>query len=233
MAHDLVLAHSSDLHIGRDGGDRGIGGLRQVLASAREAGADVLLLAGDIFDHNRVPTPVLDAAAAALSEAGCAVVILPGNHDPLRDDAVYHRLAPLPGLHVLGLTEDAAAFPDLQLEVRGQPHIDYHDMHPLPKPRQQVHARTVVMAHGHYVGGPADLHRAWLIHDDDIAALGADYVALGHWDRRERVGREGAFAYYSGSPDLARSINVARFGRNGGGVSVVARSLRDGSETAL
>ncbi len=233
MAEDLVVAHSSDLHIGRDGGDRGVGGLRQVLAAAREAGAHVLLLAGDVFDHNRVPAAVLDATAEALARAACATVILPGNHDPLRHDAVYRRLPSLPDLHVLGLAGDAVAFPRLGLEVRGRPHTDYHDMHPLPDPARPVHRRTVVMAHGHYVSGPADLHRAWLIHDDDIAALGADYVALGHWDRRERVGRDGSFAYYSGSPDLARSINVARFGRNGAGVCVVARSLDDGSETAV
>jgi hypothetical protein len=89
------------------------------------------------------------------------------------------------------------------------------------------------MAHGHYVAGPNDLHRAWLIHDHDIAELDADYVALGHWDRRERVGPGTARAHYSGSPDLARSINVVRFGRNGHAPEVVARSLRDGAETPL
>ena len=132
-------------------------------------------------------------------------------------------------VHVLGLPHQAIALDDLGLEVLGEPHHTYDDKHPLPSPPGPSHARRIVMAHGHYVSGPHDLHRAWLIRDEDIAALGADYVALGHWDRRERVGRAPHFAHYSGSPDLARSINIARFS-NGSGATVVARSLHDGRE---
>ena len=35
-----------------------------------------------------------------------------------------------------------------------------------------------------------------------IAATGADYVALGHWDRPPQVGDGSIPAYYSGSPAL-------------------------------
>ncbi len=160
-------------------------------------------------------------------------MILPGNHDPLLEDATYRRLRPVSGLHVLGLDDDAVTFADLDLEVAGRPHTDYHDMHPLPEPASRTQRRAIVIAHGHYVAGPNDLHRAWLIHDHHIAELDADYVALGHWDRRERVGADGAHAHYSGSPDLARSINVVRFGRNGAAPEVVARGLRDGAESPL
>jgi DNA repair exonuclease SbcCD nuclease subunit len=229
----LVVAHTSDLHIGHDGGDRGLGGLHRVLEAAEAARADVLLLAGDIFDHNRIGETLLDDVAEALARARTLAVVLPGNHDPLLEDAAYRRLRPVAGLHVLGLDADVAELSDFDLEVRGRPHTDYHDMHPLPEPATRAQRRSVVMAHGHYVAGPNDLHRAWLIHDHDIAALGADYVALGHWDRRERVGGEGGFAYYSGSPDLARTVNVIRFGTNGGAPTVAARSLADGAEMSL
>jgi len=226
----LVAAHSSDLHIGRDGGDRGIGGLRRVVETAGEAHAHVLLLAGDIFDHSKVSDSLLDSVAEIIDAAPFRTVILPGNHDPLIAGSPYHRMPVMTRVHVLGLPDSSVAFDDLGLEVVGEPHHTYDDKHPLPPLRQPSQRRRIVMAHGHYVSGPHDLHRAWLIRDEDIAELRADYVALGHWDRRERVGRAPHFAHYSGSPDLARSINVAHFS-NGGSPSVVARSLHDGRET--
>src|SRR6266540_6442972 len=66
-------------------------GARQVFAAAEQAGAQVVLLAGDIFDHNRQPLAFLDRAARLLADAGRPVVILPGNHDPLTPDSVCRR----------------------------------------------------------------------------------------------------------------------------------------------
>ena len=60
---------------------------------------------------------------------------------------------------------------------------------------------------------------SWLIGDDEIASAAADYLALGHWNRAIRVGGEAVRAYYSGSPDYAKSVNVVRL-RRGGDVAV-------------
>lgn len=235
MIDELVVAHSSDLHIGRDGGDRGIGGLRAVFGAAAGAGAQVLVLAGDVFDHSRVPPALLDAFTDVLGEAPFMTVILPGNHDPLIDASPYRRLPPIDRVRVLGLPDESVELPELALVVRGKAHETYDDMHPLPapaaaSPTTAAGLRVVVVAHGHYVEGPGDLHRAWLIREEDIAALGADYVALGHWDRRDRVGSAPHVAYYSGSPDLAKSINIVRM-RHGATAAVFVRALADGRET--
>src|SRR5262249_36577256 len=92
---DIVVVHSSDLHVDHDytarlhGGD-GTAGLSSVLSAARGAGADVVVLAGDTFDCHRLPTFLLDRVAAIISAAALPVVLLPGNHDPAVPDAVYH-----------------------------------------------------------------------------------------------------------------------------------------------
>src|ERR1700746_1495320 len=57
MPTDIVLVHSSDLHVDEDraaahGGD-GAAALRSVLATARGVHADILLLAGDTFENNQ------------------------------------------------------------------------------------------------------------------------------------------------------------------------------------
>src|SRR5581483_2959789 len=106
----------------------------QVIAAARAAHADVVLLAGDIFDHNRLPLRVLDTAARLMADAALPVVILPGNHDCLAPNSVYRRggLADPPNVHVLGITHDETVpVPALDLEIWGRPHMDHVDMSPL------------------------------------------------------------------------------------------------------
>src|SRR5262245_16402496 len=161
-SRDIVVVHSSDLHIDHDytarlhGGD-GTAGLSGVLSAARAAGADAVVLAGDTFDCHRVPIDLLERAAAVISDAALPVVLLPGNHDPVVPDAVYHNgaLAAVENLHVLGVThEEAVVFADLSLEIWGRPHRDYGDMIPFERLRPRSTRWHIAVAHGHYVPVP-------------------------------------------------------------------------------
>ena len=197
----------------------GVERLESVLAAALEARADLVVLAGDVFDHNRVPLEVLDRTADTLAAASLRTVILPGNHDCLTQDSVYRRgrFGRLPDVDVLGVTtEDSSLLPDLELEVWGRAHLDHFDMTPLRNPPPRQLRWQIAAAHGHWVSGPHDSHRAYLIHQHELEATGADYVALGHWDRWTRVGTGAVPAYYSGSPTLARSVNLIELGHDGG-----------------
>ena len=230
-AKDIVVVHSSDLHIDDDytarlhGGD-GTAGLSGVLSAAR---ADVVVLAGDTFDCHRVPIGLLDRAAAVISAAALPVVLLPGNHDPAVPDAVYNdgALAALDNLHVLGVThEEAIVFADLELEIWGRPHRDYGDMIPFERPRPRSTRWQIAVAHGHYVPVPdrtIRLRPSWLIGDDELKATGADYIALGHWNRAAKVGA--VAAYYSGSPEYAGTVNVVRL--TAAGAVAVTRAALD------
>jgi DNA repair exonuclease SbcCD nuclease subunit len=225
-SRDLTVAHSSDLHVDHDhtarlhGGD-GTAGLACVLRAARGAGADLAILAGDTFDSHRLPQDILDRAADVIAAAELPVVILPGNHDPAVPDAVYRRgrLAGLRNLHVLGVThDDAVLFPALDLEIWGRPHRDYSDMIPFETPHRRSTRWQIAVGHGHYQPHPdrsTRLRPSWLIGDDEIAATGADYVALGHWNRAAKVGNGASAAYYSGSPEYAGTINIVRLTRRG------------------
>jgi DNA repair exonuclease SbcCD nuclease subunit len=231
-ARDLVVVHSSDLHMDHDytarlhGGD-GTAGLASVLTAARGSGADVVVLAGDTFDCHRLPPHLLECTAALIANAALPVVLLPGNHDPAVDDAVYHHpaLAGLENLHVLGITHDeAVVFAALDLEIWGRAHRDYGDMIPFERPRPRSTRWQIAVAHGHYVPVPdrtVTLRPSWLIGDHELNATGADYIALGHWNRPAKVG---AAAYYSGSPEYAGTVNVVRL-RAGGDVAVTRAAL--------
>ena len=220
----IVLAHSSDLHICFEGrrDESDVAVLQTVLATAARNRADILLLAGDIFDHNRMPLDVLDRASRLLGDYGRPVVILPGNHDPITPDSVYRRggIAEPVNVHVFGVTDgDHAVFSALDLSIWGKPHQDYVDMSPLDGAPVRQYRWQVAMAHGHWHPGEDDPKRSWLIRDREIAALDADYLALGHWDRPTPAGDGTIPAYYSGSPDLAKTINIIRLSARGTEVS--------------
>jgi DNA repair exonuclease SbcCD nuclease subunit len=216
-ARELILAHSSDLHIG---GGRLVDEshpLCTVISTARAHSVDLLLLAGDVFDHNRVGIATLDRVARIMDDSRIRIVLLPGNHDCITPESVYRRggIGEVPGVTVIGLDGETASFPDLELDVWGRAHYDYQNMSPLHDPPGRRARWSVAIAHGHWMRGPADQHRGWLITDDDIEATAADYVALGHWPQAGAAGNGSVPAYYCGSPDLAETINIVRLGEDG------------------
>ena len=222
LARDIVIVHSSDLHVDNDytarihGGD-GTAGLACVLCKARSMSADLVLFAGDTFENNRLPADLLSRTAGLIAAAGMPVVLLPGNHDPAVPEAVYGLLPKLENLLVLGVTHDEAiVFPHLELEVWGRAHRDYGDMIPFEWLRPRSTRWQIAMAHGHYVPLPdrtSRLRPSWLIGDNELAATGADYIALGHWNRPAKVGT--VAAYYSGSPEYAGTVNVVQLCADG------------------
>src|SRR6202012_5395418 len=108
LASDIVLVHSSDLHVDNDPtqgpyGEDGTTGLRVVLEAGKAHNADFVLLVGDVFDNNPQPGHILDRSTELLAAAGRPVLILPGNHDPVTPDSVYLRgeMAKLPNVHII------------------------------------------------------------------------------------------------------------------------------------
>lgn len=126
----LTFIHAADIHLGRPftGLDRTspeLGTLfrnaswevwDRIIRTAIERRVDFLILAGDIFDAS---SPTIRARVAfregveRLHEAGIAVLLALGNHDPLAKlpDSLRH----LPGLHVFGATPEGIALPNLEI----------------------------------------------------------------------------------------------------------------------
>ena len=226
---DLLIVHSSDLHVddgytARAWGGDGNAPLAAVLDAARTIAADIVLLTGDIFDHNRLKSDILDRTRTVLAEAGLPVVMLPGNHDPLMPGSVWDRgaLGAIDNVHVLGAESHTASFPALDLDIWGRAHTDYDDVNPLAGAPQRSARWHVVAGHGHYAderpsgGRPGP---SWLFTPQEIEDTGADYVALGHWNRQIRVGTGAVPAWYSGSPDYAGTVNAVTL-RSAGTVDI-------------
>ena len=96
MRPTLKLAHCSDIHLDYDyyGGDRNLSKheyyrdlFGKLLTDISAASPDAMLLAGDLFDHNRAAEPTIGWAMEMLGKLDFPVVMIPGNHDCLVDNA--------------------------------------------------------------------------------------------------------------------------------------------------
>ena len=234
----LRLAHTSDVHLGAHAaGPRGRGeprnrrleaGFRAVVDLARERAADVLLIAGDFFDHARVGAELAAFAAAQCNRFPGMTVLLPGNHDPIGAHGPHERhdlerMAPR-----LRLIRDPEGefidLPALDLAVWGRAITANVTERPLaaPPPRRHDRAWNVAVAHGHAVAADAAVERSLRITPEHLAESAQwDYVALGHWDVHADVSAAGALAVYSGSP--------AALGDTGFGVAVIVDLDGDGA----
>ncbi len=203
----LRLIHTSDTHLGDPmGHPRADEVLSSVVDAVERLHADVLLLAGDVFDNERVSDDVVGRFVAEMARTEAQVIVLPGNHDLAHATSVYRRSpfdeAP-PNLQVLSDPHgETLAFPELGLELWGRAMLS-HTPHfrPLDGMPEPTHGRWLVaMAHGHFHFEDDRDQRSSPIYPDDVASSGCHYLALGHWDRHVDVSRADTTAVYSGCP---------------------------------
>ncbi len=184
---------------------------------AAETGAEFVVVAGDVFEHNQLAPRVVGQSLEAMRAIGVPVYLLPGNHDPLDASSVYTSalftsecpdnviVLDRPGVHVVRPGLEIVAAPwkskapttDLVAEV-----ID-----DLPADG----TTRIVVGHGAVDIFVPDKDRPSLI---ELAALEAaiargavHYVALGDKHSRMQVGTSGRI-WYSGSPEVTNYDDI-------------------------
>jgi DNA repair exonuclease SbcCD nuclease subunit len=123
------VLHTADIHLDSDSDgsahhERSRHVFRQIVDLALADEVDLLLIAGDLFDHNRVPDATIGFVRAELDRRRQPVVILPGNHDALYANAIHDRhdfTAGVNHVHVIRqLNGETTDFPELELVVWGR-----------------------------------------------------------------------------------------------------------------
>ena len=204
------ILHTSDCHL-----DKVDDGLRQRAFAASidlsiELDVDLLLITGDLFDHDRVDDPILDWAAEQLNRANRPVVLLVGNHDCLDERSVHHRFAAESRCRQVQFIDDpmgmSVEVPGTDIEVWGRAMVEHvPSFRPLSgSPARSAGRWHVIAGHGLAVGAGADTRRSSLIFLDDIDSLDADYVALGHIHAHE-VLRQQPLTAYAGATSYSRN----------------------------
>jgi exonuclease SbcD len=206
MLRPLRLAHASDIHlVDGEPGARAMAAFGRVVDSVGECGAQLFLIAGDLFDHNRVEGDAIEFVYAQLRRLSCPVVLIPGNHDCFDDGSVLRRVDfSRAGSHVHLLSAehgDYRVFPELHATVWGQGIVDHAPEHkPLAThPGRSGDLWNIGMVHGLYVED-RDEYRSSRITPDEIEASGFDYLALGHVHAYAEYRHGATLACYPGAP---------------------------------
>ena len=210
------MLHTGDVHLGRDVyGDaqpqaaqreRDRHAFRRIVDRALADRVDLVLIAGDLFDHNRVPDETVAFVRTELDRLCQPVVILPGNHDCLRTNAIYDRhdlTAGASHVHVIRrLDGETVDFPELDALVWGRAMEEHApEFRPLADiPGRDGRRWCLAMAHGFFYEERQRPERSSPIFADEVRDTGWDYIALGHQHIQTNVSQGAVTAHYSGAP---------------------------------
>lgn len=213
----LSFLHTSDVHINDLSTTHDV--FQLIVDLAIKEQVDLLIVAGDLFDHPRVSDHSVAFVVSQLQRLACRAVVIPGNHDFTGPGSLYARInLSDAGPHVSFLGELSGTeviFPELDLAVWGRG-LEIHS--PENSPLQGYRSSRpdlwrIAVAHGHYFAATQVVDRSSPIRQQEIEQLDCDYLALGHWHRRYDVSGGSVVAYYSGSPSEGeeRGVNLVRF----------------------
>ena len=222
----LRVLHTADIHLDSDGygnaaeqdahreRDRRV--FRRIVDCALSERVDLLLIAGDLFDHNRVPYETVEFARRELDRLNKPVVIIPGNHDCLRTNAIYDRHDFSTGadhIRVISrLQGQTIEFPELDTVVWGRA-MEEHEpgFSPLAGIPSRADRRwNIAMGHGFFYDERQRPDRSSPIFAEEIRDAAWDYFALGHHHSRIDVTQGRVAAHYAGAPTLDGQSAVLR-----------------------
>jgi DNA repair exonuclease SbcCD nuclease subunit len=192
-------------------------------ALTADVGAEFVVVAGDVFEHNQLAPHVISQSLEAMRAIGIPVYLLPGNHDPLDASSVYtsalftaecpgnvvvldragvHEIRP--GLQIIAAPwRSKAPTTDLVGDVLGA----IGDL-----PGASVDGVTrVLVAHGGVDVLDPDAAKSSLIRlsglQETLARGVVHYAALGDKHSVTEVGGSGR-VWYSGSPEVTNFDDV-------------------------
>lgn len=236
-ARSLTLVHASDVHLESD--TLGVGASAQllreqtrlafshVISEAKTLSADLILIAGDLFDSPRVEQQAFEFAMDEIARAAMPVVMIPGNHDAHDERSLYgSSQSRLPqNLHViLEPAGKSLSFPGLSLQLWGRALVEhsqsYRPLSGMAPPADGLW--NVALAHGLF-SEEDEPDRSSVISAAEIEASSYDYIALGHVHVFSDVSRGNTRAAYSGTP-APLSVN-----RHEGSFALVRMDPQDGT----
>ena len=207
----LKLLHAADLHLDSpfSGLDSRTAELRRnelrdafssMMNYARRADTDLILLAGDLFDGDRVTRDTVKLLTKEFENYGKPVFITPGNHDPAAPGSVWRRVTFPENVHIFtDPTVEAVDLMDADGEDTGVTVYGFAfsgpDLDTVPfdgLSADDPERINLLVCHGD-MSSPASSDCP--VTAEQIRAFGADYTALGHLHNPPAPGpecREGA-----------------------------------------
>ena len=166
---------------------------------AREAGADLFLISGDLFDSEYVTRDTKELLLREFRKSPeIRFFISPGNHDPYTPGSFYATSEFPENVHVFGAARECVHIDDLGVDVYG---FAFNSPELLKCPvagwgALDPERLNILVCHGDMSGANSTTGP---VTKADIAAGGFDYIALGHIHKGTDVQCEnGVFYAYPG-----------------------------------
>ncbi len=181
---------------------------RHILQEAKDQAVDFLLVAGDLFEHDRVTPDTVEFLRLQFEGlGGIRVFIAPGNHDPWMQGSPYCEEAWPANVHIFRQEDfETVALPDLAVRVTGfgfnRTHVSNHPF--LKLPPLPSDGFNIVLAHGSEVSRvPQGKSQHGPFTVEEIAGKNVGYCALGHYHQQRPVQNpiDRTAIWYSGIPE--------------------------------
>lgn len=227
----IRIIHTADVHLdaafaglGSEKGGRKRRAIRNTFsrttAAARDWPADVLVIAGDLFESERCEPDTIGFLKSEFKRLDpIPVVVAPGNHDPYKEKSPYWAVDWPSNVHIFGGQARGTLMLDkAELTVVGIAHTSTHmegrlvDVAP---PAPEDSSVSILVAHASLQGpGIAEksADNVWLpFSAEELADLGYTYAALGHYHNRREISSAGrTIAAYPGAPE---GLNASETGK--------------------
>lgn len=168
-----------------------------MMTYARMNSADLILIAGDVFDGDYVGRETLALLVREFEKFGRPIFITPGNHDYVSERSVWKKNVFPKNVHVFTSPElESVDVPELGVTVYG---YAFCEMNVTSSPISGKHVRSgenINLLVGH-----ADLVPEGGVSNDcpitrsELRAFGADYAALAHIHNNPPVAEDGRWCY--------------------------------------
>lgn len=209
----IKFLHCADVHIGAAQSFLGANAEKRkievlmtfelIMETAKQQNVDVVLIAGDLFDSNRIEKSLVEHTFAAISSISpIPVVFTAGNHDPLTSDSPFLGNNLPENLYVIPTKDSVITLDDLKLKIYGKSFSGVY-MQGEPqfsiKPQNDGY-RNIMVLHGE---ASSDLNSDYnSITPSFVTNSGMDYIALGHIHKRSEVTNIGkTYFAYCGCPE--------------------------------
>jgi DNA repair exonuclease SbcCD nuclease subunit len=182
--------------------------LRRILDDARSKAVDFVLIAGDLFEHDRVTSDSVEFLKQQFADCSPAMIfIAPGNHDPCLRGSPYCEESWPANVHIFRDEQFRSVdLPQLGARITGfgynRARLQAPRFRDLPVLANDL--INVVVAHGsdtNRIPGGKAAHAPLTI--DEIAGKNVRYCALGHYHQQGQVSNtiDATQVWYSGIPE--------------------------------
>jgi exonuclease SbcD len=184
------------------------GTFRRIIEDARLRDADFVLIAGDLFEMDRITPDTCEFLKQQFESLNSIpVFIAPGNHDPFIQGSPYREESWPANVRVFDSDEfQSVELPHLGVRVTGfgftRPHLEDHHFQRLPVLSKELF--NIVISHGSDVSRvPVGKSKHGPFAIEEIAGKNVQYCALGHYHQQRRLDNpfDDTQVWYSGIPE--------------------------------